>query len=375
MFSTIGYIICIPFAALLRLFYTITSSYGLSLIFFTLVIKLILLPFQMKSKKSMIRMSRMSGRMEEIKKQYANNQAKMGEEMQRLYTEEGINPMSGCLWSFLPMPILLALYYIIREPIVYFMNFGGRAAGMEVVEAARTLITNAGITLTNNVAYEQIEILQIIDRQFPEFVAQHSGWVSVNYNFLGIDLTAIPTNYFSALTTGLSWALIGLMLVPIISGVLSFVLSKVTMSTQGQEGAAAGQMKMMMWMMPLMSVYIGFILPAALGVYWIAQSAFSIIQEMVLGKFYTKKLQDEEDARFEEREADRKRRMEEGKRRQEEQRQLAAKKQNTAQKKAAQEAAKNKAKKPGTTEAGRVGERPYARGRSFKDDRYDSETK
>lgn len=320
-------------------------------------------------------MSRMSGRMEEIKKQYANNQAKMGEEMQRLYTEEGINPMSGCLWSFLPMPILLALYYIIREPIVYFMNFGGRAAGMEVVEAARTLITNAGITLTNNVAYEQIEILQIIDRQFPEFIAQHAGWVSVNYNFLGIDLTAIPTNYFSALTTGLSWALIGLMLIPIISGVLSFVLSKVTMSTQGQEGAAAGQMKMMMWMMPLMSVYIGFILPAALGVYWIAQSAFSIIQEMVLGKFYTKKLQEEEDARFEEREADRKRRMEEGKRRQEEQRQLAAKKQNAAQKKAAQEAAKNKAKKPGTTEAGRVGERPYARGRSFKDDRYDSETK
>ncbi|MEG1657946.1 MAG: membrane protein insertase YidC, partial [Oscillibacter sp.] len=107
MFSTIGYWICIPFAALLRLFYNITGSYGLSLILFTLVIKLILLPFQMKSKKSMIRMGRMSGRMEEIKKKYANNQAKMSEEMQKIYTEEGINPMSGCLWSFLPMPILL----------------------------------------------------------------------------------------------------------------------------------------------------------------------------------------------------------------------------------------------------------------------------
>ena len=83
MFSTIGYYICIPFAALLRLFYNLTSSYGLSLIFFTLVIKLVLLPFQMKSKKSMVRMNRMSGKMQEIQKKYANNQMKMNEEMQK----------------------------------------------------------------------------------------------------------------------------------------------------------------------------------------------------------------------------------------------------------------------------------------------------
>ena len=79
MFSTIGYAICIPFAALLRLFYNLTGSYGVSLILFTLVIKLILLPFQMKSKKSMVRMSRMSGKMQEIQKKYANNQLKIGD--------------------------------------------------------------------------------------------------------------------------------------------------------------------------------------------------------------------------------------------------------------------------------------------------------
>ena len=131
--AQLGYWICIPFAALLRLFYTLTGSYGISLILFTLVIKLILLPFQMKSKKSMVRMNRMTGLMQEIQKKYANNRVKMNEEIQKLYAEEGVSPMSGCLWSFLPMPILLALYYIIREPIVYFMNFGGRAAGQEVV--------------------------------------------------------------------------------------------------------------------------------------------------------------------------------------------------------------------------------------------------
>ena len=187
--STIGYYICIPFAALMRLFYNLTGSYGVAIILFTLVIKLILLPFQMKSKKSMVRMNRMSGKLEEIRKKYANNQAKMNEEMQRFYQEEGINPMSGCLWSFLPFPILLALYYIIREPIVYFMNFGGREAGLAVVEAAKELIQGAGIELTTNAAYEQIEIANIINSQFPDFIAQHEGWINVNYTFLGLDLT------------------------------------------------------------------------------------------------------------------------------------------------------------------------------------------
>ena len=160
MFSTIGYAICIPFAALLRLFYNLTGSYGVSLILFTLVIKLILLPFQMKSKKSMVRMSRMSGKMQEIQKKYANNQLKMQEEMQKFYQEEGFNPMSGCLWSFLPLPILMALYYIIREPIVYFMNFGGKDAGNYYLQIAHTQNLEAALSLKEELAaqYPGIEI-------------------------------------------------------------------------------------------------------------------------------------------------------------------------------------------------------------------------
>lgn len=376
MFSTIGYYICIPFAALMRLFYNLTGSYGVAIILFTLVIKLILLPFQMKSKKGMVRMNRMSGKMEEIRKKYANNQAKMNEEMQKFYQEEGINPMSGCLWSFLPLPILLALYYIIREPIVYFMNFGGREAGQAVVEAARELIQGAGIELTTNAAYEQIEIANIINSQFPDFIAQHEGWVNVNYHFLNLDLTAQPSSAFGQLSGGLSWALIGLILIPIISGALSFLLSKVTMGQNKMEGSAAATGKTMMWLMPLMSIYIAFIMPAALGVYWIAQSAFSIVQESIMGRFYTNKLEAEEAARYEAREADRKRRQEEAKLLQEKQRQQAAQKQSLKEKrKAAQDAKVAKAKKASTstTEAGRVGDRPYARGRSYREDRYDSE--
>ena len=115
-------------------------------------------------------------------------------------------------------------------------------------------------------------------------------------------------------------------------------------------------------------------MPASLGIYWIAQSVFSLIQEVIMTKFFNKRMEEEENARYEAIQADRQRRQEEAKRLQEERKQQAAQKQTLKQKqKAAQEAKAAKAAKAGksTTEAGRVGERPYARGRSYKADRYD----
>ena len=129
-----------------------------------------------------------------------------------------------------------------------------------------------------------------------------------------------------------------------------------------------------MMFMPLFSVYIAFTMPAALGVYWIAQSAFAAVQEFLMGNFFNKKLEEEENARYEARQAERKRKMEEAKVLQEQQRQQAAQKQTLKEKQqAAREAKAAKAARAGTatTEAGRVGDRPYARGRAYKPDRYD----
>lgn len=92
-----------------------------------MVVKLVVLPFQMKSKRSMIRMGRLSGRQAELQKQYAKNQQKYQEELQKLYQEEGVNPMGGCLWSFLPLFLMLPLYSIIYRPITYFMGLSEEA--------------------------------------------------------------------------------------------------------------------------------------------------------------------------------------------------------------------------------------------------------
>lgn len=382
--STIGYYICVPFAWLVRLFYDLTNSYGVALILFTLVIKLIMLPFQMKSKKSMMRMSRVSGQMQELQKRYAKNQAKLQEEMQKLYEEEGVNPMSGCLWSFLPLPILMALYSIIRQPITHFMMLS-----KDVLQTVVQSVADAGVDLTNIVmmdkatgapalkdglyqmaAYGQINLVKAVQEMG---LSTPDGWFNVNYKFLGLDLTATPWEYVKSFT--FTWAVIGVILIPILAGLSQFVFSKLTMKTQPQADAAGGaSMKSMMYMMPLFSVYIAFIMPAALGVYWIAQSVFSLIQEAVLNKTLSAKMEAEEEARFQARQADRQRRMEEARVQEQQRKQEEQKKKTLREKQQAAQAAKAvKAAKAATstTEAGRVGDRPYARGRAYKADRYD----
>jgi len=382
--STIGYYICVPFAWLVRLFYDLTNSYGVALILFTLVIKLIMLPFQMKSKKSMMRMSRVSGQMQDLQKRYAKNQAKLQEEMQKLYEEEGVNPMSGCLWSFLPLPILMALYSIIRQPITHFMMLS-----KDVLQTVVQSVADAGVDLTNIVmmdkatgapalkdglyqmaAYGQINLVKAVQEMG---LSTPDGWFNVNYKFLGLDLTATPWEYIKSFT--FTWAVIGVILIPILAGLSQFVFSKLTMKTQPQADAAGGaSMKSMMYMMPLFSVYIAFIMPAALGVYWIAQSVFSLIQEAILNKTLSAKMEAEEEARFQARQADRQKRMEEARIQERQRQQEEQKKQTLREKQQAAQAAKAvKAAKAATstTEAGRVGDRPYARGRAYKADRYD----
>ena len=383
MFATIGYYICIPFAWLLRALYELTSSYGWALVLFTVVIKLIMLPFQMKSKKSMMRMSRFQPMIKEIQTRYKNNQVKMNEELQRLYAEEGVNPMSGCLWSFLPFPILIALYSIIRQPITRFMMLtttamqgvidAVSAAGFDLAAIAMTANDGAVTVkdgLTQLQPYGQITLVKAAQELG---VALPEGWIHMDFSFLGMDLTMIPSDVIGQIGTG-GWAVIGVLLIPIVSGALSFWQSKVSMA--GKPSAAdpndptARSSRMMMWMMPIMSLWIGFTLPASLGVYWIANSVLMLVQEKVLNKYFKKSMAAEDEAREKARMEDRLRRMEEA--RVAQQQREAEKKSLKEKQKAAQAAKAAKAEKArkATTENGRIGDRPYARGRSFNADHY-----
>lgn len=363
MFAKLGYYICVPFAFLTRLFYSWTGSYGVALILFTLVVKLVLLPFQLKSKKSMLRMNRMQGKLNDIKTRYANNQQKQQEAMAELCAKEGINPMSGCLWSMIPFPILIALYYIIRVPLRYFMSLSE-----SVIAEITTLAGTLGFTAAEgSQAYEQIYLAKFIHEHWADFAGKFDGLIDLNYNFLHIDLAAQPSSLFSQFPGG-GWPVWGALLLPIISAGIQFAMSFITMRTNGS--APNGSTKTMMYMLPLTTLWMGYILPSALCIYWIANSAFSLIQEVTLNKYFNKILDREE---TEKEKAAREKRYAKYQRQKElmAQQQLAnggKKPQNQQGKK---KPSSDKKKSAGSNENGRVGQRPYARGRAYDKSHYD----
>ncbi len=295
------------FGVLLMFLYNLVENYGLAIILFSLVVKIIMLPFQMKSKKGMMRVSRLAPEMEEIKRKHEANPRKYQEEVQKLYKEANASPMGGCLWTLLPFPILIALYEAIRYPLTVMMRIPEEvvAAGGAIGDA----LASTGFATAANNAYAQLTQSQWISQHWNVFEGLHENLVNINYKFLGLNLGDTPQwNFFAKCdwSDASSWLpALGLFLIPIVSALLSWLSMKIsqkqspTSNTQNDQQAA--QMKMMNLMMPFMSVYICFVMPAALGIYWIANSVFGIVQELILGAYYTKQLDKEDAVRIEQR--------------------------------------------------------------------------
>ena len=277
MFAQLGYYICVPFAWLTRLFYTWTGSYGVALILFTLLVKLVLLPFQLKSKKSMLRMNRMQSKIKDIQTRYANNREKQQQEMADLYAREGVNPMSGCLWSFLPFPILIALYYIIRTPLRYFMSLS-----QSVIAEITTLATSLGYVAATEgqaAAYEQIYLAKFIHEHWADFDGKFAGLIDLNYNFLGMDLSAVGKDLFSQFPSG-GWPVIGILIMPLISAGLQFLMTMISMKSNGNT-QMNGSGKAMMYMMPLMFLVFFNQYASGLTYYYFISTLITIVQTLI----------------------------------------------------------------------------------------------
>ena len=302
--TSISDLIRVPFGYLLDWLYTFTNNYGLALILFSLIVKLVLLPMSVKSKKSMLKMSRLSPQVKALEAKYGDDKQKYQLAVQQMYKEEGVSMGGGCLWSFIPLIILLPLYYVIREPITYMMH-----NSRSVSEAIVAFIQASGENLGKNSYYAQLAAAGHIGDYMDELkalaVTANANLQAMNFQFLGIDLAGIPTFRFWECE---GWGEIGLFLIPVVSAGLqaaSMWLSQkmnnqVATNADGEQDAdaakAANQTNAtMMLMMPIMSLWIGFSMPAAISVYWIAQAVFGAVQDCILTKHY-RKVYEEEDA-------------------------------------------------------------------------------
>ncbi|MBQ4601060.1 MAG: YidC/Oxa1 family membrane protein insertase [Oscillospiraceae bacterium] len=305
-------IITIPFGYLLDWLYQFTTNYGVALILFAIIVRIVLLPINAKSRKSMMKMSRLQPRIQEIQRKYANDQQKQNEAIQKLQQEEGASMgCGGCLWSLVPLLILLPLYQVIRQPLVYMLH--------ETLETATSVIDAMKAAdpsiFTNNNYYDQL----VAVRHMPDFVdvVRNAGITlrdatlqGINFDFLGIDLGQIPTFNIFGDQWKWDWNSIGGFLIPVMSAgsqVLSMFISQKTNNSvitdekgledkeTAKKSTSAQQGKMMMWLMPLMSLWIGFTVPAALSLYWLIGGVASMIENVILTKHY-RKVYDAEDA-------------------------------------------------------------------------------
>lgn len=306
------YLITRPMGFIIERIYGLVANYGLAIIIFTVIIKMILIPLNVRSQKAMKKQQKIQPLMAELQKKYANDQEKLQREMMKIYKENNISMTGGCLPMLIQFPILIGLYQVIQKPLSYLTGITSEMWNSapyinevirlqdKMVELGHNIGNLASATMQQLANVSQIQISKwaaIVggEGSFLEGVtgsAQHP-WV-LNFDFLGLDLSNAPSEafkYIMALDFS-HWSIIALLAIPLLAVIASVISTKVTQAMSGQSGdnAQANQMtKSMNMMMPVMTLFFTVTLPAGLGLYWIISSVVQILQQLILNVYLDKK--------------------------------------------------------------------------------------
>lgn len=256
----------VPFGYILQFCYQFLHNYGLAIIVFTLLMKLILVPLGVKQKKSMVKQLVLQPKEAVIRRKYKDDKEKMNQAVMELYQSEGFNPMGGCLPLLIQFPIIISLYNVINHPLTYMMQLKNLP---EIMKVLNYTPPSGG--------YFEINLAQQMSANYDKIANLVNYQPIIDFNFLGINLGGTP----SYTVPSVLW------LIPVFAGVtalISGIYSQKNMPSAG--GQAAQSTKMMMYVMPVMSLFICFSVPAGVGLYWGMSSLFAIFQEMALNAVY-----------------------------------------------------------------------------------------
>ena len=295
----------------LNWFYNLTGNYVIALVLYAILIKIALFPFGVKQQKGMVKQAQMRPKEMAIRKRYAGRtdqktQMKLQEDLQKLYQEEGYNPLSGCGPMLIQLPIILVLYRIIYEPLKYIM-------GMSKDTCAKIAEVAGEITEKTFASNNHIPFLEVIKDNFDAFAEGVEGFTErfadsaafgeffEGFKLFGINLTRVPNDALSSISGGTveSWAeVITLLAIPILVFLSQWISMKVVrkFSYQSmQDEQTASSMKIMDLVMPLMTLFFAFNFSGLLGIYWILNSVLSMVQQILLKKLYPTPVFTEED--------------------------------------------------------------------------------
>ena len=251
----------------------IGQNYGIALILFTAILRIILLPLTIKQQKSMKKTTALQGKMQEIQFKYKNNPELMNKEIMELYKRENLSPFSGCISSIVQILIILSVFYLVSRPLTYMKKIDPG-----IIENYKNEISAENDGKISN--YYEIEIIQ-------KKAAQDEN-IKVNMDFLGLDLSKVPSQNMSDATV---------YIIPLLYVVSSiFSIRMTTGKTKKKEGSNSSEPDMtqqmnksMSYMMPIMAVSIAFVAPLGLALYWLVSNILMILERIVINKYVDSK--------------------------------------------------------------------------------------
>lgn len=292
------------FGYLLNWLYNMFNNYGIAILIFSVALRVILIPITIKQQKSMKKSAELQNEMSELQKKYKNNPEKLNQETIELYKREKMSPFSGCLSSILQVIVILSVFWLVSQPLTYMKKID-----KDLIEKYSTEMKENGYNENNN--YVQIATIDYAETKYQEIAKQleqenvenreeleqkqeEYNKLRLNMEFLGIDLSKVPTQSLN------DWRVYVIPILYVLTSILSIKLTTTTqkkkqnqaITNDGQEIDQAEQMQQMsnsmMYMMPVMSVIIAIIAPLGLALYWLTSNVLMIIERIIINKFMKK---------------------------------------------------------------------------------------
>jgi YidC/Oxa1 family membrane protein insertase len=293
-------IIAYPLGQFLYFIYNTLAfhNYGLAIIIFTVIMKLVLLPLTIKQYRSTAKMQEIQPQIQEIQKRYKNDKEKLNQELMKVYQENKVNPAGGCLPLLIQLPILFSLYWVVMQPLKFMLSipekiiYGTVNESKVVVENGLMQIFNikerfgAEIQIINNFIPEKAESLLSPD------IIEKIKDIGRGLYFLGVNLSDKATYNTSLLFGPEAARYLPLLLFPIIGVITTYISSKLSMPQAqkgSNQGTASSMSNSMLYIGPIMTLMFSFQFPAGVILYWIAGYVFQIFQQLYLNKHVIKK--------------------------------------------------------------------------------------
>lgn len=297
------------FGYILNIIYELIKNYGLAIILFSILIKLLLLPLTIKQQKTLKKTQKLQGKLNEIQEKYKNNQEKLNKEMMDLYKRENVSPFSGCLSSIIQIIILLAMFYLVRSPLTYMKKMDKDL----INKYKEQIVLEQGENKTST-AYPEISIIKYINNHIKNDEENENTEIEenneediiidkdlyINMNFLGLDLNSIPKENYKD---------IKVFIIPVLYIISSCISIKLTQNqtkqtikkkdeenkeSKNNEPDMTEQMgKSMGLMMPILAVSVSLIAPLGLALYWLVNNILMILERIIMDKYIIPKEEEE----------------------------------------------------------------------------------